>query len=430
MFVLALALAVAVQQDSAVIDQPVYTSAEWGVALRRPFDDWVFSPATTRGTTTVIFQPRDASLSAQLWGALILSPWGRAVPLRDVASRRIASTWRSTLGPTFRMLARDSLDLAGQPAIHLVMSGTVQGAALEVEEYLLARDSELIALQFRYPRGLPRDSLAAGYLRSLTGFTVRAREREVVVASASPPASVWQLEVHGGLLLFDLPQEYQAIAPGWLSSEAITQGRRLMRWTPVIGGPDTSLYAVGRFNSETRRAGRLSFRIWRNLSADTGVTHATDAMLARLADTWAVYWRDFGPVPTTEIGVVETAWRETRGGPGVIYLGADARSPSTGDNTIRREVSRSWWGGMVRANGPAERLISELLPAWSVTLAGGPADSTANAIEGIRRAAGDAAFREAIRTFILASRGGVPALDSFLSALGDSAAAKAREVIR
>ena len=222
MFVLALALAVAVQQDSAVIDQPVYTSAEWGVALRRPFDDWVFSPATTRGTTTVIFQPRDASLSAQLWGALILSPWGRAVPLRDVASRRIASTWRSTLGPTFRMLARDSLDLAGQPAIHLVMSGTVQGAALEVEEYLLARDSELIALQFRYPRGLPRDSLAAGYLRSLTGFTVRAREREVVVASASPPASVWQLEVHGGLLLFDLPQEYQAIAPGWLSSEAIT----------------------------------------------------------------------------------------------------------------------------------------------------------------------------------------------------------------
>ena len=150
---LLLALALVTPQEPAVLDVPVYQNAAAGIALPRPFNDWVFAPATERGTTTVIFQPRDGSLSDQLWGALVLVPFGPGVPLGAIADRRIASSWRATLGPNYALLARDSVSLDGVPAIHIVMSGSINLAVLDVEEYLLLRDSTLIVLQFRYPRG-------------------------------------------------------------------------------------------------------------------------------------------------------------------------------------------------------------------------------------------------------------------------------------
>jgi hypothetical protein len=430
----ALALAAAAQQDSSVIDAPVYSSAEWGVSMRRPFDDWVFSPATARGTTTVIFQPRDGSLSDQLWGALVLSSWGREVPLQDVATRRTYTNWRATLGSSFRLLTRDSLDVAGLPAIHLVMTGAIERAVVDIEEYLVARDSDLIALQFRYPRGQPRDSISAGYLRSLASLAIRARPPSAPSAPparAASPVSAWSVALERDRVLFDLPAEYQAVAPGWLSSEVTSQGRRLMRWTPLIGGADTALYAIGRFRLEPRRIGRLTLRAWRSLSTDSSLTRVTDDMLFVLARAWAVYWRDFGPVPTAEVSVVETAWSQSRGGPGVVYLGADARQPGAAASILRRELARSWWGGMVKAEGPAARLVGELLPAWSAALAGDSASSPeSRTIERIRTTAGDAAFREAIRTLIAESRGGPPAISSFLALLGEEAAAGVRAAIR
>jgi len=423
----ALALTLALQQDSPVLDVPTYTSREWGVSMPRPFDDWVFAPATARGTTTVIFQPRGGSLGDQLWGALVMSSWGRPVPLGAVADRRITTTWRATLGSTFQLLARDSLEVAGLPAIHLVMSGAIHLAVVDVEEYLLAHDSELILLQFRYPRGLPRDSIGAGYQRSLAGLLVRGPTRVAARRSAAP---AWDVAIEGKVLFFDLPEAFRAIAPGWLSSEVVAQGRRTMRWTPFYGVPDTSLYAVGHYVLENRTSGRLTIRLWRNQSDDSSFTAVTDDMIAQAVTAWSTYWRDFGPIPTAELTLVETPWRETRGGPGVVYAGADLRGPASAF-VMRRELARSWWGGVVRAEGVGSGLIGDALPAWSATLLPGPVPDSAvfSGLLDARRIAGDARFREAIRTLLLQSRDGPPALEPFLAVLGDSAAVAIRRVV-
>ena len=427
MLAIALALAVTFQQDSAVLDTPTYSSSQWGVSMPRPFGDWVFAPATSRGTTTVIFEPRGGSLADQLWGALVMSNWGRPVPLGDVADRRITTTWRSTLGPGFALLARDSLEVAGVPAIHLVMSGAINRTVLDVEEYLLARDSELVALQFRYPRGVRRDSIAAGYQRSLAGLRVPAPARVAVRRSTTP---AWDVSLEGRVLFFDLPEAFRAIAPGWISSEVIAQGRRQMRWTPFFGAPDTSLYAVGRYVLENRNAGRMTVRIWRNQGADSSYTRVTDELVAQVVEAWATYWRDFGPVPTAEIALVETAWRESRGGPGILFAGSDLRS-SAAAFIARREVARSWWGGLVHAEGTSASLIGDVFPAWSASLIGPAPDSGAtNGLELARRLAGDARFREAVRTLVVESRAGPPAIEPFMTILGDSAANAIRALVR
>ena len=166
----ALALALSLQQDPAVLDAPAWESASWRVSLPRPFDDWIFAPATSHGTTTVIFQPRSGALSDQLWGVLILTRWGGPVPLAGVADRRLRQTWRPVLGSAYTLLARDSLTFGGWPAMHLAMTGAIAHAVLDVEEYLVARGRDLIVLQLRFPRGVPRDSIAAGYRRVIEGL--------------------------------------------------------------------------------------------------------------------------------------------------------------------------------------------------------------------------------------------------------------------
>jgi len=57
--------------------------------------------------------------------------------------------------------------------------------------YLVARDRDLLILQFRYPRGLPRDSIAAGYERSFRSLTIEPRGAARLGAprAAPPPAA-------------------------------------------------------------------------------------------------------------------------------------------------------------------------------------------------------------------------------------------------
>jgi len=417
-----------------MLDVPVYQNAAVGVVLPRPFSDWVFAPATERGTTTVIFQPRDGSLSDQLWGALVLVPFGSGVPLGAIADRRIASSWRATLGPNYALLARDSVSLDGVPAIHIVMSGSINLAVLDVEEYLLLRDSTLIVLQFRYPRGQPRDSIAAGYARALRGFrirstastdlpvsTVRPSDRPAATLTSRP--SPWSVTLDRGLILFNLPAAQRAIAPGALTSELVAAGRRTMRWSPTVGAADTALYAVGHFHAELRRAGRLTIRIWRSESADVSINRATDALIGLAAEAWGRYWRAFGPVPTTELALVETAWDETRGGPAILFLGRDADT-----TTIRRELSRTWWGGVVRGERATGTLVERELPEWSLTLFDARRPAPA-ALAAALAAAGEPRWREALRTFLAESRDGGPALATFLRVLGDSAAQSLRPLL-
>jgi hypothetical protein len=170
---LCLVAAAAVPQDTGTLDVPVYRNAAFGVALPRPFPDWVFSPGGTAQTITVLFHPLQGSLREQLWGALVLTAFDGPVPLDAVADQRLQSTWQPALGRSFAVLARDSLQVAGFPALHLVMSGAVNRLAVDVEEYFIARGNDLVILQFRYPRGLPRDSIAAGYQRAFDGLEIQ-----------------------------------------------------------------------------------------------------------------------------------------------------------------------------------------------------------------------------------------------------------------
>jgi hypothetical protein len=176
-------------QDPGALDVPVYRNAAFGVALPRPFPDWVFSPGGTPRTTTVLFHPRQGSLRQQLWGALVLTAFDGPAPLDAVADQRVQSTWRPALGRTFAVLTRDSLRIAGFPALHLVMSGAVNRLAVDVEEYFIARGTDLVILQFRYPRGLPRDSIAAGYQRAFDGLELRRGEPAAEPAVAAEPAA-------------------------------------------------------------------------------------------------------------------------------------------------------------------------------------------------------------------------------------------------
>ena len=166
----------------------MYRNEAFGVAILRPFPDWVFSPGGARETITVLFHPRDAPLREQLWGALVLTSFDGPVPLGEVADQRVQTTWQPTLGRTFSVLTRDSLTVAGLPAIHVVMSGAVNRLALDVEEYFIARGRDLVILQFRYPRGIPRDSIAAGYQRVFDGLVIRAPPDSAPAHPAAAPA--------------------------------------------------------------------------------------------------------------------------------------------------------------------------------------------------------------------------------------------------
>jgi hypothetical protein len=159
-------------QDTVPLDAPVYRNAMYQVALPRPFDDWVFEPATAQRTTTVIFHPRGRPLRDQLWGVLVLTTFAGPVDLQRVVRERVGVTWHQLLGRSFTLVGTDSLSLSGFPAIRVSLSGTIDRVPLRVEEYLLARDSDLIILQLRRPRSTPLDSVQQGFERVVAGLTI------------------------------------------------------------------------------------------------------------------------------------------------------------------------------------------------------------------------------------------------------------------
>ena len=211
--VLAVLVSLPAPQDTATLDAPVYVNEAFGVSVPRPFDDWVFEPGEGPQTATVIFHPRAAALRDQLWGAVVLTTFPGQVPLRQVADRRVEATWRRLLGRDFRLLADDSLTVNGLPAIRTLMSGAINHVALDVEEYTVARGGDLIVLQFRYPRGLPRDSIAAGYRRVVGGLTIRGAPApepkappvyaDSVAVAGVEPQSPWQAVAYDALVRYD-----------------------------------------------------------------------------------------------------------------------------------------------------------------------------------------------------------------------------------
>jgi hypothetical protein len=170
-------------QDTGAVDAPAYEISGYGVSVPRPFENWVFEPGQGRRTVTVIFHPRGVPLGEQVWGALLLTPYPGRAPLGQVADQRVQGAWRPQLGRGFALLARDSLGVAGFPAVHLSMDGAIGQVPLRVEEYVIARRRDLIVLQFRYPHARPADSLAAGYRRVLAGLKVGGKP------AAEPPAA-------------------------------------------------------------------------------------------------------------------------------------------------------------------------------------------------------------------------------------------------
>jgi hypothetical protein len=213
---LALLVSLSAPQDTATLDAPVYANEAYGVSVPRPFDDWVFEPGVGPQTTTVIFHPRAASLRDQLWGALILADFPAPVELRRVTDQREAATWRRLLGRTYALIAGDSLTVDGLPAIRTLMSGAINHVALDVEEYTIARDSDLIILQLRYPRGLPRDSIAAGYRRVIGGLRIRGAPAPVappppalaesVARAGVVPRAPWEASAYDALVRYAAPE--------------------------------------------------------------------------------------------------------------------------------------------------------------------------------------------------------------------------------
>lgn len=184
----------AVLQQDVVADVPVYEVRPPGISLPRPFDDWVFVASSERGTTTVFFHPRAGSLSDGLWGALVITSLDVPQTAAAIADRRLETAWRPQLGASYTLLARDSFRLDGEPAVRILVGGSIARAVLEIEEFVVVRGRELVMIQFRYPRGVPRDSLAAGYRRTLEGlsFSGAAPPAPAAPESGAEAARRWQ----------------------------------------------------------------------------------------------------------------------------------------------------------------------------------------------------------------------------------------------
>jgi len=589
-------------QDTGTVDAPVYENATYGVSIPRPFDDWVFEAGRGRRTETVIFHPRAASLGDQLWGAIVFTGYPGRASLAQVAEQRIQVAWRSQLGGSFTMLARDSLRLAGYPAVHLALSGTIGQVALRAEEYVIARRRDLIVLQFRCPRAVPCDSIAVGYRRVLNGLTIRGGQAAAELAQQPPaeslasahplPWSPWQarsyvalvrydsaqlradfavrielvndgpvpadsaavwlwpafaldsarsaaaalpLSTVGGTsrfelpnvvqpqastaitffyhlgaeavalpseqggfapdgaymafdwlprvqsavdssgqvartmrprftLRFDVPEPWHAIAPGRMTADVVSSGRRRTTWTTEDVASATPAFALGPYRILTRRADGLGVAIWL-APGDTASAATISTLVDAVRAAWIFCSRAFGRLPLADINVVSTRLPATRGFLGLILSGGldSARDP------LFREVARSWWGNSVDAAGPGSWWVREGFPAWTAIAARGALEGDtarqrlvrevearwrtatsptgdaplapltvrapgagllrskgAAALEAARRAAGESGFREAMLSLALEHRNGWVTVQDILDALGTDARAVLR----
>ena len=589
-------------QDTGTVDAPVYDNATFGVSIPRPFEDWVFEPGTSRRTATVIFHPKGTRLSDQLWGALILTSYPGRATLAQVAEQRLQVAWRSQLGGSLMILARDSLRLGGYPAAHFALSGAIGQVAFRAEEYVIARHRELVVLQFRYPGAMAYDSIAVGYRRVLDGLRLGgapaapAQPPQDVTEGPAPsrglPWSPWQARSYDALvrydsarvradftvrmdlvndgpvptdsaavwlwpgfaldsvrtaagtlrpsgangvshlplrdtvqpqagatvtffyhlgaeavalpperggfapdaaylafdwlprvqaavdssgqitrtararysLGFDVPDSWRAIAPGRMTAEVASSGRRRMTWVTEDVAAATPAFALGPYRIVTRRSSGLGVSIW--LARDDSASTATlEALVGAARSAWIFCSRAFGRLPLADIGVVSTRLPEARGFLGLVLDGG----LDTSRDLLYREVARSWWGNSVDAAGPASWWVREGFPTWTAIAARGAMEGDtvrqrlvreveqrwhaaalrdgdvplaslapdapgaellrpkgAAALEAARRAAGEAAFRDALLSLALEHRGGWLTLQAILDAFGPDAQAVLR----
>jgi hypothetical protein len=550
----------------------------------------------------VIFHPKGTPLSDQLWGALILTSYPGGATLAQVAEQRLQVAWRSQLGGSLTIIARDSLRLAGYPAAHVALSGTIGQVAFRAEEYVIARHRELVVLQFRCPGAVAYDSIAAGYRRVLDGLRlggppgVPAPPPRALAESPAPsrglPWSPWQARSYDALvrydsarvradftvrmdlvndgpvsadsatvwlwpgfaldsvrtaagtvrpagangvshlllrnavqpqagaavtffyhlgaeavalpperggfapdaaflafdwlprvqsavdtsgqvvrtararytLGFDVPDSWRAIAPGRMTAEVASSGRRRMTWMTEDVAATTPAFALGPYRIVTRRSAGLGVSIW--LAREDSVSTASlDALVGAVRAAWIFCSRAFGRLPLADVSVVSTRLAETRGFLGLVLDGG----LDTSRDLLYREVARSWWGNSVDAAGPASWWVREGFPAWTAIAARGalegdtvrqrlvreaeqrwhaavPRDGDAAlsslapdapgaellrfkgaaALEAARRASGEAAFREAIRSLALEHRDGWLTLQAILDTFGPDARAVLR----
>jgi len=219
-------------------------------------------------------------------------------------------------------------------------------------------------------------------------------------------------------LFVELPDSLMAVAPGTLTSQVVSHGRRLVSWTHDAPGQPDSLVAVGPYTREERRIGRLTVVIWRlphDGTATVASTRATDTVIAAAADGWSRFWTGFGPIPRGQLTLVETDAPATRGATRIVFLGRDLTTP-----VLLRELARTWWGGYIRAEPSSPRFVAEWMPQWSAwSVAGVPPDASGPARDAfdLLRASLDAArLRDLWRTFAAAGRGGA-STELFLSLL-------------
>ncbi|HXY68413.1 MAG TPA: hypothetical protein VEH62_03125 [Gemmatimonadales bacterium] len=615
--VLAFLAGIQTPQDTATVDAPVYDIGAYGVSLPRPFDDWVFEPGVGPEATTVIFHPRGESLREQLWGALLLTSFRGEVPLRRIVEQRLETTWRPRLGRSFVLGEDDTLTIAGLPAMHTVVSGAIDHVALDVEEYTIARGGDLIVLQLRYPRGLPRDSIAAGYERVVAGLRIRGGGVSRPAATSLPvenvatardmPDTPWQVTAYDALvrydapdaradfvvrmnlsndgllpedsvavwvwpaltmdsvrgdsllagvrasagvwwvrlpaaaapqdsttltiyyhgsgadpavpsrlmrlaatgafaaidwlprvqpaldsalqlvrasrprltLSFDVPDEWRAVAPGRLTSDGASLGRRHMTWRSDQVTATVPAFALGPYRVVTRPEAGVAVSVWLT-PADSPSTATIDSLAASVRTAWVFCSRAFGRLPTSEVDVAATDVPRAQGFAGLLLLGhpasfggvrddtvvADAGLPSLGD--LAHELARTWWGNSAAAAGPGSAWIVEAIPAWTALAIRGveegdsvrqrlvrDADSVWHsvargrdlplsrlpawgpdvellgakgvaALEAARRAQGEALFRETLLTLAVEHRNSWITLDDVLTALGPGPAALLR----
>ena len=280
---------------------------------------------------------------------------------------------------------------------------------------------------------------------------------------------------------FDLPAEWRAVAPGRLTSDAPSMGRRRVTWRSDQVATSGASFVLGPYRIAARPEGDVGVSVWL-APADSPSIATIDSLAASVRTAWRLCARAFGRLPIGEIEVVETPEPGVRGYAGLLLIGHGAGAGAAADAAVDaaylpalgdlgRELARTWWGNSVAAAGAGSAWISEALPAWmGVAIRGviegdsvrqrlvGAADSMWHAlprdldvplsrvpvsltsrdllrtkgvagIEAARSAAGDARFREGLLTLAIEHRNGSVALEDVLRALGPEAAAALRSFL-
>jgi hypothetical protein len=252
-----------------------------------------------------------------------------------------------------------------------------------------------------------------------------------------------------------------------------------MTWRAGEVAPAVAAFALGQYRVVTRRPGSVAVSVWL-LPADTVQLAVVDSLAASIQLAWKFCSRAFGRLPIEEWNIATAEVPALRGFTGFLLMRHDAGSdgPPSGSSSdpalgrvpdaLVREVARTWWGNSVSPAGPASAWILEGLPAWAAVAARGViegdtvrqrlvreaeaswratvpgrddplsrvpiARETTNllrtkgiaAIEAVRRAVGEARFREFLLSLAVDHRNASVTLNDVLSALGPDGAAVLR----